>query len=455
MKKLTVVQKIFTVIGLIGMTLLIPGLLWAAGLEGPVNWIESLGPAGDRQVITLVAFGLMILMFIFGGGHNISATFIGFLIGFFLISTAVDLGFMGWFKNLTAEVFFLNSPPLNYIVGLVTIFAGIMMSLNHKIPFWGELAGLVVLPIGFLVLTGYMDWFRINNNFKLSVNEGISSLTQMIDPKYQEMEEVQEYVKEVHEDEELDQDEKESKIKALKEKIKKMEEDQRNVKQLKEENERYKERLKDQKKHLKDFGWCADAKSSGKMVKSVAEAVRPGQPCVRDFAVSLVKNEAGQYFNQQQGIPGPKGLRQICALHMHLSSNWKYVNDPTVLRDDFYSPADRTIAVDLAGDCDDFGTLNASCVEAIGGISRFMAGFCAAGGHGWAEVLIGKKGHWDAAVREIRDFYNQPNMKLKPTVDENGLYWLSLDWKIGQKSCADRNLQEWYTSAEQIRKNYK
>ena len=125
------------------------------------------------------------------------------------------------------------------------------------------------------------------------------------------------------------------------------------------------------------------------------------------------------------------------------------------MRDDFYSPADRTIAIGLAGDCDDFSTLNASCVEAIGGISRVMGGFCSAGGHAWAEVLIGTEEHWNYAVKEIRSFYNKPNMKLKPSIDANGLYWLPLDWVMGQKSCAQRNLMELYTSAEQFRKSYK
>lgn len=458
MKNLSVLQKIFTVLGFIGFLLLIPGLLFAAGWTSlPESLTSTFGAAGSLPVITLIAFVLMALMFIFGGGHNISATFVGYLIGFFLISTAVDIGFMGWFKNWTSNIAFLSVPQLNYIVGNITVVVGVLMSFNKKIPLIGELAGLVVLPIGFLLLTSYLGILRFEGSegFNIEVNKGVQYLTEMIDEKYRNMNSVKDYVEEVHEDEDLTEEEKEDKIKKLQDKIKKMEEDQRILEELKKQNEEYQERLKDQKKNLKDFGWCASSKDSSKMVSSIVDAVVPGQPCVRDFAVSLVKKESGPYSDQQKLVPSETGLRQICALHMHLASNWSYVNDPMVLRDDFYSPADRSIAVGLAGDCDDFATLNASCIEAIGGAARIMVGKCSGGGHGWAEVLIGKKEHWDRAVRVIRDYYNKPRMKLKPLIDENGVYWLSLDWIIGQYSCNDYGTEEWYNSKEQSGKSYK
>ena len=266
---------------------------------------------------------------------------------------------------------------------------------------------------------------------------------------------VKEYVQDVSEDENLTKDQKEEKVNELKEKIQKMEEEHKLLEELKKQNEEFKEKLKEQKNNLKNVKPCATSNDAGKMSKTIADAVVPGQPCVRDFAVSLVKKESGSFHGSELGVPGKIGLHQICALHLHTSSNWQYVNDPTVLRDDFFSPADRTIAIGLAGDCDDFSTLNASCVEAIGGISRVMCGFCSGGGHAWAEVLIGTEEHWNAAVKEIRNYYQKPNMRLKPSIDANGFYWLPLDWIMGEKSCAERNVKELYTSAEQFRKDYK
>ncbi len=127
-------------------------------------------------------------------------------------------------------------------------------------------------------------------------------------------------------------------------------------------------------------------------------------------------------------------------------SNWKYISDPTILRDDYYSKADRTIAIGLAGDCDDFSVLTASCVESIGGIARIMGGFCEGGGHAWCEVFIGSEEHFDKATSYIRDFYNDKNKTIIPAIDTNGFYWLSLDWNLGEFTCNDRDLVELYIS---------
>jgi hypothetical protein len=178
--------------------------------------------------------------------------------------------------------------------------------------------------------------------------------------------------------------------------------------------------------------------------KSFEEAVITEQPCVRDFAVAIVKDLPGNFYDTDRGLPGKDGINQICALNLNLFSNWKYISDPTVLRDDYYSRADRTIAIGLAGDCDDFAILTASCVEAIGGIARIMGGQCNGGGHAWCEVLIGTKDHYGIAVQNIRNFYKDQSKVLTPTVDENGLYWLVLDWRIGEFTCNDSGLEQLY-----------
>jgi hypothetical protein len=168
----------------------------------------------------------------------------------------------------------------------------------------------------------------------------------------------------------------------------------------------------------------------------------------------LVKEQQGAYFNRQRGLPSKAGLKQLCALHKYLASSWKYISDPTMIRNDYYSPANRTIALGLAGDCDDFSILNASCVESIGGVARIMGGFCSGGGHAWAEVLIGGEAEWNRAVAIIREQYNDRYMKLKPNIDAQGAYWLSLDWNMGTFTCNDQpsQLMTLYTSKEQLHK---
>jgi len=268
----------------------------------------------------------------------------------------------------------------------------------------------------------------------------------MVDSKYREMPTVKKFVKQVNADSTLTKDDKEEKIKELQGKIEKMEEDRRILDELKKKNEAYKVQLENQKDNLKDFGWCAASKSTAMITKNYAEGVRPEQPCVRDFAVSLVKDEAGSFFETKRGLPGEKGMRQLCAMHLHLSSNWKYISDPTTISLDYNSPADRTIALGLAGDCDDFAVLVASCVEAIGGISRIVVGECSRGGHAWAEVLIGNEAEFKKVAEYIKAFHKNPNMPMSYIKDEQNRYWLSLDWHMGEYSCGERNLQVWYHS---------
>ena len=257
---------------------------------------------------------------------------------------------------------------------------------------------------------------------------------------------VVQYIEDVEADKTIDSQEKESQIKELQENITKLEDDKKIIEDLKKENERFKELIQKQQIELENIGWCKSSKDTSSQTKSFYEAVQTNQPCVRDFAVTIVKEFPGSYSSMHMGIPGKEGLDQICALNLHLFSNWKYISDPTILRDDYYSKADRTIAIGLAGDCDDFSVLTASCVESIGGVSRIMGGFCEGGGHAWCEVLIGSEEHFKKATSYIRDFYKNETKIITPAIDTNGLYWLSLDWKLGEFTCNDRDLVELYIS---------
>ncbi|MFT5647601.1 MAG: hypothetical protein ACI976_002293, partial [Aureispira sp.] len=66
----------------------------------------------------------------------------------------------------------------------------------------------------------------------------------------------------------------------------------------------------------------------------------------------------------------------------------------------------------------------------------------------------GNKTEWDRAVKIIRQEYKDNNKKLKPNIDEDGIYWLSLDWHMGQFTCNDRvsRMMTLYTSTEQLKK---
>jgi hypothetical protein len=448
-------QKILLFIGILGLIMLTPVIFYTFGNTVPIDFLsDKLGGLGNPSVLTFVSFCMIGLMALLGGGKNGSATLVSLLIGGLLVSTAVEISFLTWFRDLVSNVEFLSNLKLNLLAGVFVLLIGMFLSFAEKVSFKAELVALVVLPLLFLVGSSYARILPTNSEFNISMNDGIKSLKGMIDEKYMSQENVKKYVAEVEENEALTEEEKVAKMKELQGKIKKMESEEETLKRLKEENEKYKELIKSQEEKIKGFGWCANSRDSSSQVRKIADAVVADQPCVRDFAVSLVKEEQGAYFDRNPVYPGRAGLKQICNLHYHLASNWKYISDPTMIGNDYYSPANRTIAVGLAGDCDDFAILNASCIEAIGGVSRIMVGFCDGGGHGWGEVLIGKEADWDRAVKIIREHYNDKNKSLTPNIDKDGFYWLSLDWRMGQFSCNDipEKEDEWYISGDKLKR---
>lgn len=450
-------QKILAGIGVLGLMLLTPVIFYTFGNTAPIDFLgNQVGALGDPSVLTFVAFCMIGLMAVAGGGKNLSATLTSLVIGGLLISTAVEIGFLNWFQTLASKVDFLSNLKLNLLAGVFVLLVGMGLSFVEKINFKVELLVLLILPLGFLVGSSYANLLPNNSDFKISMNDGMQSLKGMIDAKYMEQENVQKYVEEVEEDESLTEEEKIAKMEDLQEKINKMESEEDILAKLKAENEQYKQLIEAQEAELKEYEWCAGSRDSGSQVKTIPSAVVSNQPCVRDFAVSLVKDQQGAYYDRAMGLPGEAGLKQICSLHKYLASSWKYISDPTMIRNDYYSPANRTIALGLAGDCDDFSILNASCVESIGGITRIMGGFCVGGGHAWAEVLIGDKVSWDRAVKIIRKEYKDKYKQLTPNIDEDGAYWLSLDWHMGEFTCNDRpsKMMTLYTSKEQLKKPF-
>lgn len=449
-------QKILAGIGVLGLLLLTPVIFYTFGNTAPIDFLGGkIGALGDPSVLTFVALCMVGLMAFLGGGKNLSATLTSFVIGGLLISTAVEIGFLNWFQTLAAKIGFLSNLKLNLLAGLFVLLVGLVLSFVEKISFTVELLVLLILPLGFLIGSNQAGLFPNNSNFSISMSKGMASLKGMIDEKYLQQENVQEYVEEVQMDENLTEEEKIAKMEDLQEKINKLESEEEVLAKLKAQNEQYKQLIEAQQAELKEYEWCAGSRDSGSQVNSIPEAVVPNQPCVRDFSVSLVKENQGSYANRTRGLPSKQGLEQICSLHKYLASSWKYISDPTMIRNDYYSPANRTIALGLAGDCDDFSILNASCVEAIGGVTRIMGGFCVGGGHAWAEVLIGDRADWDRAVKIIRQEYNNSRMSLEPNIDEEGMYWLSLDWNIGQFTCNDRpsKMMTLYTSVDQFKKD--
>ena len=185
-------------------------------------------------------------------------------------------------------------------------------------------------------------------------------------------------------------------------------------------------------------------------VTGYEEAVRPAVPIVRDFAVRLASEHPGTYYRAPgDRLPGAVGIRQVLTIHRYVAAKWRYVNDPLVVRGNYYSPPERTIALGLAGDCDDFAVLIASAVEAIGGRARIVHGICAEGAHAWAEVHLGDRAGWQTAIEVLAEMYPGRSVSRIPERD-GGDYWLSLDWQAGRFTCGGSPVVH-YESGRRVR----
>lgn len=254
-------------------------------------------------------------------------------------------------------------------------------------------------------------------------------------------EEAENYVEELAKDEDLLREEQERRIEELNRRIETLEGDLMRFEEVEREREQYAEEADRLRKLLEDAVMAEEGLPEADdlaMVTTYREAVRPEVPLVRDFAVTLASSNPGSYYRSSadmlRAVPGEAGVRQAAAIHRYILGQWKYVNDPLVISTDYYSPADRTIAAGLAGDCDDFAILLASCIEAVGGRARIMHGSCSDGGHAWCEVFIGDKKAWREALAVIHRLYPGRRISfLSPGPGQD--YWLCLDWEIGIYSC--------------------
>lgn len=361
--------------------------------------------------------------------------------------------FLHWLAALAAgtAVSFIKAPavqdraPLFMAVSLVflatALTCGVRQSLNRRLF-------LRILPLGYLAALGLGLLLAPETAGGADGPGGkglyAAGVIAKIDPFYREIagaeEEIKAYLAEIGAGGRR-RKEQEALIEELNARIRNIQRDREALEQVQEENRRFREelvllkqRLEEEQKEKEDRLIPQEAPAE---VTSLAEAVDARSPRVRDFAVKIASAHPGSYYKGSAGsvVPGEAGLKQVAALHRYVSSQWKYVNDPLTGRGDYLSPASRTIALGLSGDCDDFAILLAACVEAIGGRVRIVSGSCSEGYHAWCEVYAG-----DAAqTRQAADFLsrNHARSAVGYAVTGGKEGWIPLDWKLGEYSCGN------------------
>lgn len=141
-------------------------------------------------------------------------------------------------------------------------------------------------------------------------------------------------------------------------------------------------------------------------------------PSTKQFANKLAK-EAGTFGSTIN-------IEQICEIYDYCRSKWSYINDPK--GHEYLARASETIASDLTGDCDDFATLIASCILAVGGETRINLAFGPDGGHAFTEVEVSHL-DWNHIKNYIGQRFNRYDMEYIYYNKENDNIWLNLDWQ--------------------------
>ncbi|TVQ21344.1 MAG: hypothetical protein EA383_17230 [Spirochaetaceae bacterium] len=287
---------------------------------------------------------------------------------------------------------------------------------------------------------------------RLAYEGEIGELVRRLDPRYFRYREALDPVlEELANDESVTDEQREERIHELNTRIRQLEVEISRFDRVREERERYAQEVERMRVTLREVESRAHIDASDlQRVGSYREAVRPAVPLVRDLAAGLAGEHPGSYYaGSRAPYPGETGLQQVLAIHRYVMGRWRYVNDPLYIRSNYHSPADRTIAAGFVGDCDDFASLIASMVEAVGGTVRILHGTCAGGAHAWAEVLLG-----DAQARARLEPVLQrafPGRRMQfLQADARGNYWLSLDWEVGRYSCGGNPVLQYISGGSRI-----
>ncbi len=424
MKKFITIKVLSRVAGITGTLLILLVILELLNLSYIPNIFSSyLNISLWLPLIT----GLFLLIFwmLTAKGFKGVYFFITTLTGVALL--LMPLGFLG---DCTKKLFINDA--LSVSAGFILLLLSHWMSKQTIINTRRFSLRAMTIIIGTLAVINLVAGPSLGSS--IAYHGELENITRMLHPSYLKFEEeIESYIAELLDNDSLSKAEKDQLINDLNNKIQIMEDEAALFEEVRRLNEKYLDEIANLKEKVGDTVVCPGALSEER-VSSFYEAVRRDSPCVRDFAVKLASSSPGSYYRGgSDASPGRTGIEQIISVHRYISAEWKYVNDPLFAGRDYYSPADRTLAAGLAGDCDDFAILLASSIEAIGGKARILGGDCNSGAHAWAEVYIGSSDAWKDTLNILKISY--PGISV--SYIDGGSYWLSLDWQIGAYSCGN------------------
>jgi hypothetical protein len=153
-----------------------------------------------------------------------------------------------------------------------------------------------------------------------------------------------------------------------------------------------------------------------KAVKGMKSQMNFKDSVLRNFAV---KNST-RYFDDQYQVYGAP-VRYL-SLFKHINRNFKYVQDP--VNKEYYATPMETIENGMAGDCDDHTILMISALNIIGAKTRMVL----TEDHVYPELYCGDKKAFLKLQSAIIDLFPQENLSGLYYREENGNYWINLDY---------------------------
>jgi hypothetical protein len=154
-------ERLFDVIGWIGMLFLVPVGFYVFNYAPAVQFMQGkLGFIGSPVVLTLIAYALIALRIVFGGGNLVAPLLIGFVVGFFLLATVVPFRFMKWFADWARQLFFLDNKALNFLAACFVFFFGNVVSYARRASIFLQLILFLILPVLVLIVANAFHLFR-------------------------------------------------------------------------------------------------------------------------------------------------------------------------------------------------------------------------------------------------------------------------------------------------------
>ena len=444
-RKASKTTNIIDLLGLIAWLFVLPTGLYICGQMSPALFLEkSLGPFGTPATLLLVFIGLTFFRTLFGSAKRALPILSGLLVGLAFFASTFDFPYLAFIHAAMARFPAFSEPGPAFFAGLASIAVGMILGQFEKghgvIKFFSPPALAIAI---LLVLSGLKPFPHVEAK-TLSMDSAFSEIAKTLGYQYRNPE-VDAAVSKVVEEKDKTVAEKERMIAELTSRLQKSEEDRAALKKSADDAARLGSELDEAKKTLNELKGKIDGDTPLVQGGDYDKAIQPSNPGVRDFAVKIAKSYPGA-FDDPQGskLPSEAGLHQAVLVHGSISSSWKYVSDPSVDWALYVSPARRTLAVGLAGNCADFAVFVASCIEAVGGRARIMHGFTSSAGHAWAELWLGQGARAQADIQSIAALSGRSPSAIAIDHDESGGQWLVLDWRLGEYTLhSDRTVVAW------------